>query len=162
MLHLNPGSMFGRTFTAEEIASLLSTGMIAQAVPERFALESPVEIGEAETPPPVLITALTDLYSRTPEVEAAFLAQVGGQAAGTIQKHLLIALEMKSRVERVIHATATVVREVDEVQNYLIDVVVFDLTSDLSWAQAIRAHLKPFYQSRWGSRILLTNPGQPS
>jgi len=152
-LHLNPKSPFGRTFTPDEIESLLSTGTPVRATSVQESHEL-IGIAEPSREPAELISALTVLYSRMDTVEAAYLGELKDELPRA-RPRFLLALRMGRPDDEVIHATATVAHDLEVTKNFDLDLTVLDDTTAKHLAGYF-ASAKPFYDREWGARMIFT------
>ncbi|HEX8219738.1 MAG TPA: enhanced serine sensitivity protein SseB C-terminal domain-containing protein [Chloroflexia bacterium] len=81
-LVLNPMSDYGKEFVPEELASMQDGSIFRRLESTTVEENRQVLIGQPANYPQALVDALKSLFSRHPEVERAYLAQMHDPAAG--------------------------------------------------------------------------------
>jgi hypothetical protein len=91
-LVLNPGSQYGKEFTAAEVESILD-GSIGAPQPYVAGEDTRVLLGQPAEPPTKLVEALRRLFAERPQVTRAWLALMSNPARDE-NAHTLVALEV--------------------------------------------------------------------
>jgi len=141
-LLLNPGSTYGKEFTAGEIARLLD-GSIGRPT-ETWVANKPTQVLLAQPAkyPHALANALRRYFEQTPEVTRAYLAYFhnSGQDA---KPHTLIAIEMTGDWDRVVSGAGIVAAGI-EIPDPPIDVMRLVETED--FGGYFGKSVGPFYE----------------
>jgi hypothetical protein len=140
-LALNLGAPLAKEFTPGEIASLLGGG---EAAANALGNPSAVVIGLPEVEPLAYLAAATTVFSRYPEVRAAYLGWIHYPEAGT-PPHLIIGVEGEGDLKDAMYDASSASDAGDD-PNSLVDFVV--VTPD---AEGIAAWLykngRKFYEA---------------
>lgn len=151
---LNPGSDFGKEFTAWEIASLLDGSLwqspdLLLGAKTVTAPDNSVLLSQPANYPRALTQALSRLLTERPEVERAYLGRVHNVSSGQ-PPYTLIGIKTDGNWEELMAEAGKVVAEVT-VPEPPVDFV------PISGASSLEAYLlstKPFYQRQSGRRKL--------
>ncbi|HEX8229675.1 MAG TPA: enhanced serine sensitivity protein SseB C-terminal domain-containing protein [Chloroflexia bacterium] len=98
---LNPRSDYGKEFVPKELASLRDGSIFRQVESSTVQEDRQVLIGQPANYPQPLVDALKSLFSRHPEVERAYLAQMHDPAAGA-SPFLLVGVQSEGDIGQVI------------------------------------------------------------
>ena len=107
---LNPGSGYGKEFTAQEIAGL-ADGSIFQTNKHRIEKDTQVMLSMPAESPTELIQNLTAYFEREPRVKRAYFAQIHMPAADEAP-HLLFAVDAEGDFEPIASELGIIFREV--------------------------------------------------
>ncbi len=146
---LNPDCAYGKVLTQDEMADIASGTILESAPTEVLEEDRQVMIGEPSKYPHDLVRALQDLFTRTPAVQAGYLAQYF-DAASDESPHLLIALKMdEEKIDQISQDAAMVTRDVFEGN---VDFISLDETDDIG--DYFLTQTKPFYEIGGGRSFL--------
>jgi hypothetical protein len=109
MLVLNPGSEHGKEFTANEVASLLDSGL--NRVPEERHVHeaTQVQLGPPADHPAAMIEALSRLLAKHPMINAAYLCVMHDPSARDHPTSLVVGLDGDGDMLPAIREAASVV-----------------------------------------------------
>ena len=136
---LNPGSGYGKEFTAQEIAGL-ADGSIFQTNKQRIEKDTQVMLSMPDERPTELITNLIAYFERELRVKRAYFAQIHMPATDE-PPHLIFAIEADGDFEPIASELGIIFREIAP-QGQIIDLVQFGKGS----LDDYFADQKPFYQ----------------
>jgi hypothetical protein len=149
-LVLNPRSTYGKEFFPNEIEALLSKGV--NRLPEQRVTEKATQVllGQPASYPSEMVSSLTALLSKRPNVKAAYLALMHDPAVEE-RPHLVVGIEVDGEFEEVIREAGVVAG--DRAPNGgPVDLVRIE-RGDLGLSQYFVQEVKPFYERRWGSKL---------
>lgn len=143
-LFLNPGSQVARTFGHQEVDALLD-GSMSEPVERQEAAGKKIQLSEPAEYPHQLTEALSRLFAKRKEVNAAYvaLATLDDGAAS----HILIGVEASKNWQSVVEDARVVVCEVNQSG----DIVDFaEVTADPSdfVGNHLRTQTTPFYKRK--------------
>jgi len=150
ILMLNPDSEYGKEFLPEEIESLLAGGIGQHAIERTIEHQAEVMIGEPEHYPALLVDSLTTLFSKHNNVKAAYLGMVHDPAQDE-QPNLLIGLQGEGDLHAVIQEAGAVAWDTTD-EEEVVDFMIIE-QGDEGIAEYFFNETKPFYDSRWGSKM---------
>jgi hypothetical protein len=157
-LMLNPDSEYGKQLMPAEVESLLS-GSVGQQTLERVLEESTeVVIGQPEQYPGQLVDSLTTLFSKHTNVKAAYLGLIH-VAEQDDKANLIIGLQGEGDLQVVIQEAGAVAWDITA-EEEVVDFIIVE-QGDEGIAEYFLNETKPFYDSRWGSKMEpYTEPGK--
>jgi SseB protein C-terminal domain/SseB protein N-terminal domain len=136
---LNPGSGYGKEFTAQEIAGL-ADGSIFQINKQLIEKDTQILLGAPAEPPTELIQNLIAYFEREPRVKRAYYAQIHMPQSDEAP-HLIFAIEADGDFEPIASELGIIFREVAG-QGQIFDLIQFGKGS----LDDYFADQKPFYQ----------------
>lgn len=98
---LNPRSDYGKEFVPQELASMRDGSIFRQLESSTVPEDRRVLVGQPAKYPQALVDALKSLFSRHPQVERAYLAQMHDPAASA-SPFLIVGVQAEGDVEQVI------------------------------------------------------------
>jgi len=143
-LLLNPGSEFGKEFSAQEIAAIIN-GTIGQPA-ERHVLETGtrVTIGQPKNDPAELVGALSRFFQSRKQVKRAWLAHYFNPDDG-LPPHTLIAVDATNGFEELAHEVAIIIKNVS-IPDPPVDFI--EVVGNEDVARYFLKESKPFYRRR--------------
>lgn len=146
-LFLNPKLPEGKEFSPREIADLL--GEEGSALSQQTVLEGGTSLllSEIAEPPAQMIDSLTLLFAGHKSVRRAYVAHIREHAEQPA--NLLIGIEADGDIEAIIRAAGSVATDT-VLGDEPIDICQI-VAEDKGVSHFFTAHLKPFYERRWGS-----------
>lgn len=150
VLILNPDATYSKELLPEEISALLQDETIRSNMERVQTSASEFSMSEPDSYPDVLVDSLTTLFSKHRPVEAAYLAVIEENAAGSIP-NLIIGLLGEGDLEKIIHEAGLVAMDTT-VDEEFIDFIIID-EQDSGISQYFLQQGKPFYERRWGARM---------
>jgi len=146
-LFLNPKLPEGKEFSPREIADLL--GEQGSALSEQTVLEggTALLLSEIAEPPAQMIDSLTQLFAKHKSVRRAWVAHI--RESADQPANLLIGIEADGDVDAIIQAAGSVATDT-MLEDEPIDICQV-VAEDKGISHFFTAHLKPFYERRWGS-----------
>jgi hypothetical protein len=141
-LLLNPGSDYGKEFTAAEVASLLDGSLWRPT--DSFVTEkkTKVLIGQPANYPTELVAALTRYFQQTPEVTRAYLAHFRNPDHDP-RPHTLIAIDTTGDWNTIASGAGIIARDI-KIPDPPID--FFQITPTPGLSDHFRHSVKPFYE----------------
>ena len=110
-LVLNPGSDYGKEFTAEEVDSMLDGSIFSADEKTIVEKSTEVMIGHPSNYPQELADALATLFKSQPEVKRAYLAHYINPTQSKAG-HTLIAIECSDSWDKILGDAGVIVRNV--------------------------------------------------
>jgi hypothetical protein len=104
---LNPGSTYGRTFSADEVADLLDGGIWLPKDEEVKERESQIMLGQPANYPTELVETLKRFFQRRDEVKRAWLGHIYDPLSDE-NAHSLVAIEVDDNWDEISSQTGTV------------------------------------------------------
>ena len=150
-LMINPHSEYGKEFLPEEIESLLKNGIIQEARQRLIEEETEILIGEPDSYPSVMIDSLTTLFSKHPQVAAAYLALIQDEGADE-EPNLIIGLQGEGELDTVIQEAAAVAWDTTA-DDEVVDFVILDEDDEDGISEYFLKESRPFYERSWGSKL---------
>lgn len=147
-LVLNPGSDYGKQFSAEEIAALLDGSLFDSGEEQRVRKPTEVRIGAPAEYPTELVDSLTRFCAATHQIRRAYVAHYHNPEDGH-PPHTLIAMEVTAGWDG-IAADAGLVAQQCTVPHPPVDFVRFTGRGDLD--SYFAENCEPFYQDE-GSKL---------
>lgn len=148
---LNPRSPYGKAFTPEEVARLLS-GQEGQApVSRTMTEETQVLLGQPAHYPTALVASLSQLFARHRQVKRAFLALMHDRRIDE-KPHLVVGLEADGELDQVMRDAGMVAADVLPTGEAL-DMFKIEADDDAGLSGYFRRETKPFYERRWSARL---------
>jgi len=143
-LMLNPGSDYGKEFTAKEVASILDGSLWKPS--ERWVVQkkTTVHIGQPASYPSELVTALSRYFQKTRQVKRAYLAHYFNPERDE-KAHTLIAIEVSGDWDQVA-AGAGIVANGVLVPDPPVDFT--PITGEAGFKDYFRQGIKPFYEKK--------------
>lgn len=149
-LFLNPKSDYGKQFSPEEVAQLLSIG-ISQAPSQRVVeKETKVLLGQPSNYPSKMVDSLTQLLTKHGNVKRAYLALMHDTSVDE-KPHLIVGIEADGDIEKVIREAGNVAGDTapegEPVDLYMVN------KNDPGLSQYFINQTKPFYEKKWYSKL---------
>ncbi len=146
-LFLNPKLPEGKEFSPREIADLL--GDHGSALSQQTVLEggTTLLLSEIAEPPAQMVDSLTQLFAKYKSVRRAYVAHI--RESADQPANLLIGIEADGDVDAIIQATGSVATDT-MLEDEPID-ICHVVEGDKGISHFFIAHIKPFYERRWGS-----------
>jgi hypothetical protein len=117
---LNPGGAYGKELTPDEI-SRIASGSILKTEGQVIAEATQILIGQPATYPQELVAALTRLFQKHENVQAAYLAQIHNPSSGE-KPHVMIGIEAAGDFRTIVGEAAMVAQGVsqkDEIVDFI-------------------------------------------
>lgn len=149
-LVLNPKSPYGKEFYPQEISAILSTG--TNHVPEQRVVqkETRVLLGQPKNYPSEMVSAITLLLAKHPNVKAAYLALMN-QPNSTPAQSLVVGIEGDGMLEEVIRQVGSVAADTRPAE-FPVDLVHVK-PGEPGLSEYFLSSTKPFYERSWGAKI---------
>lgn len=146
-LFLNPKLPEGKEFSPREIADLL--GEEGSALTQQTVLEGGTSLllSEIAAPPAQMIDSLTQLFATHKSVRRAWVAYI--RESADQPANLLIGIEADGDIDGIIQAAGSVATDT-MIEDEPVDICRV-VAEDKGVSHFFTAHLKPFYERRWGS-----------
>lgn len=147
-LILNLNSDCPREFSSYEIDALVSTGL------NRLPAKKPMGnllLGQLDSYPGDMVTALTTLLSKHANVKAAYLASTIDLSADE-KSGILIGIESDEDCAQALHEACAVAADILPEGGW-VDVISIMRGEASEVSQYLFENVKPFYERRWGSKL---------
>ncbi|RUO29722.1 endopeptidase IV [Aliidiomarina sedimenti] len=149
-LVLNPMSEYGKEFSPEEVAQLLSIGISRAPSPRVVEKETKVLLGQPSNYPSRMVDSLTQLLAKHSNVKKAYLALMHDTSVDE-RPHLIVGIEAEGGSEKVMREAGNVAGDTAP------DGEPVDLYPVHENEQGVSDYFinqtKPFYERKWGSRL---------
>jgi hypothetical protein len=149
-LVLNPKSIYGKEFFANEIEALLSEGV--NRLPERRVTQkaTKVYLSQPANYPSKMVDSLTALLSKRSNVKAAYLALMHDPSQDE-KPYLVVGIEADGEIEQVIREAGVVAGD-SAPNGEPVDLIRVE-RGDHGLSEYFVHNVKPFYERRWGSKL---------
>jgi len=141
-LILNPGSAYGKEFTAKEVASILDGSIWKPTVDYVAMKDTKVLIAQPANYPHALVSALRRYFQTMPQVQRAYLAHFFNPQRDE-KAHSLVAIEVSADWDRVTAGAGIVARDV-EVHDPPVDFM--EMTGKGGVEDYFRREVTPFFE----------------
>jgi len=144
-LVLNPNSEFGMEFEPEDVAVLLDTDLMDN---NEHVLEEETEVllGIPSEVPSAFSTVLSDLFSKYPQIETAYIGTIQIPEDDDIE-HLMVGLKGKGDLNEIIETAIKKISLVDDIGYETIDFYVID-QDDPDISAFMVENITPFYVAK--------------
>lgn len=149
-LILNPESEYSKEFLPAEVESLLAGGLLQEATELVMGDEGEVFIEQPAHYPARLVDSLTTLFSKHPELKSAYLGMIH-ELGSEEEPNLIIGLLGEGNLENLIQEAATVAWDTTE-EDEVVDFMVIEDDEEGISGYFLK-ETRPFYESRWGSKM---------
>ncbi|MGC3962353.1 MAG: enhanced serine sensitivity protein SseB C-terminal domain-containing protein [Rhodocyclaceae bacterium] len=149
-LVLNPASPYGKEFFPNEVKALLDTGMNHAPQTRVVQKETKVLLGQPANYPSEMVSALTALLAKHPEVKAAYLCLMHDASTGE-KPALVVGFEGEGDLGKAMQAAGSVAADTAP-KGELVDFTVLK-RGEAGLSDYMFKSVKPFYERSWGAKL---------
>lgn len=149
-LVLNPASPYGKEFFPREVKALLETGMNHVAESRTVEKETQVLLGQPRNYPVEMVSSITRLLARHPNIVAAYLCLMHDASTGD-RPSLVVGFLAEGDAAQALREAGSIAADTAP-KGEPVDFVLLR-SGEQGISQYMLEEVKPFYERSWGAKL---------